>query len=112
MPITTSAPPKSRDAPALLMTALSCSFWNTWAMVKPKLMSESDVRITDISVRSADMRVRWNDMPVRRAESSIDALSSTDVPSGPPPAAGPNWGCSSWVVAMLGSFRAGRYGAP
>ena len=27
-------------------------------------MSESEVRITDISVRSADMRVRWNDMPV------------------------------------------------
>ena len=92
MPIPTSAPPKPRDAPALSMTAFSCSFWNTWAIVKPKLMSESEVRITDISVRSADMRVRWNDMPVRRAESSIDARSSTDAPSGPPPAAGPNLG--------------------
>jgi hypothetical protein len=27
--------------------------------------SESDVRITDISVRSALKRVPWNDMPVR-----------------------------------------------
>ena len=90
MPITTSAPPKPRDAPAFLMTSLSCSFWNTWAMVKPKLMSESEVRITDISVRSADMRVRWNDMPVRRAESSSEARSSTDAPSGLPLPGGPS----------------------
>jgi hypothetical protein len=31
---------------------------NALAIVKPKLMSESEVRITDIRVRSADMRVR------------------------------------------------------
>src|SRR5262249_52255071 len=35
-------------------------------------MSESDVRITLMSVRSALMRVRWKDMPVRRDESSTD----------------------------------------
>src|SRR5215469_15531427 len=40
-------------------------------MVNPKLMSESDVRITAISVRSAAMRVRWNAMPVRRIASSV-----------------------------------------
>src|ERR1700722_19705435 len=40
-------------------------------MVKPKPISESAVRITDISVRSALMRVRWNDMPVRRAARSV-----------------------------------------
>jgi hypothetical protein len=39
-------------------------------MVKPKLISEIEVRITDIKVRSVLLRVRWNDMPVRRAESS------------------------------------------
>ena len=53
----------------------SCSFWNTWKIVKPKLISDSDVRITDISVRSALIRVRWNDMPVRRDDSSTDAVS-------------------------------------
>ena len=42
----------------LVMRSCSLSFWNTCAMVKPKLMSESDVRMTDISVRSALMRVR------------------------------------------------------
>ena len=40
--------------------------------MKPKPISDSDVRMTDISVRSADMRVRWNDMPVRRADSSVE----------------------------------------
>jgi len=35
-------------------------------------MSDSDVRITDISVRSALIRVRWNDMPVRRAANSVE----------------------------------------
>ena len=36
----------------------SRSFSNTCAMVKPKPISDSAVRITDISVRSALMRVR------------------------------------------------------
>src|SRR6516165_4967213 len=40
-------------------------------MVKPKLMSDSAVRMTAISVRSAAMRVRWNAMPVRRIASSV-----------------------------------------
>ncbi len=54
------------------MTFWSRSFSNTWKIVKPKLMSESDVRITDISVRSALMRVRWKLMPVRRDDSSTE----------------------------------------
>jgi hypothetical protein len=41
-------------------------------MVKPKLMSEREVRITDISVRSALMRVRWKLIPVRREDSSTE----------------------------------------
>ena len=94
MPITTSAAPKLCAAEALLMTAFSCNFWKAWAMVKPKPMSESEVRITDISVRSADIRVRWNDMPVRRAESSVDARSDTDAPAGVAPA-GPSCGFNS-----------------
>ena len=48
--------------------------------MKPKPISDSDVRITDISVRSALMRVRWNDMPVRRADSSVDMRSEADFP--------------------------------
>ena len=44
---------------------------NTWKIVKPKPISDSEVRITDISVRSALMRVRWNDMPVRRIDISV-----------------------------------------
>src|SRR5215468_6492199 len=44
-------------------------------MVKPKPMSDRDVRITDISVRSALNRVRWNDIPVCRAASSCEADS-------------------------------------
>src|SRR5215472_11428439 len=44
-------------------------------MVKPKPMSDKDVRITDISVRSALNRVRWNDIPVCRAASSCAADS-------------------------------------
>ena len=35
-------------------------------------ISDSEVRITHISVRSALMRVRWNDMPVRREDSSTE----------------------------------------
>ena len=57
---------------------LSRSFSNTWKIVKPKLISDSDVRMTDISVRSALMRVRWNDMPVRRDDSSTEMLSGSD----------------------------------
>ena len=37
-------------------------------------MRESEVRMTDISVRSALRRVRWNDIPVRRAASSVAML--------------------------------------
>ena len=48
------------------------SFSKNCAIVKPKLISDSEVLITDISVRSALMRVRWNDMPVRRADISSD----------------------------------------
>jgi hypothetical protein len=44
--------------------------------VKPKLISDNEVRITDISVRSALMRVRWNDIPVRRDPSSTDGSSN------------------------------------
>ena len=47
--------------------------------MKPKPISDSDVRITDISVRSALMRVRWNDMPVRRDDSSIEMRSESDA---------------------------------
>ncbi len=46
--------------------------------MKPKLISDSEVRITDISVRSALMRVRWNDMPVRRDDSSTEIRSGSD----------------------------------
>ena len=52
-------------------TFASCIFWKNWKIVKPKLISDSEVRITDISVRSALMRVRWNDMPVRRIDISV-----------------------------------------
>ena len=47
-------------------------------MVNPKPISDSDVRITDISVRSALIRVRWNDIPVRRDESSTEMTSEGD----------------------------------
>ena len=47
--------------------------------MKPKLISDSEVRITDISVRSALMRVRWNDMPVRRDDSSTEIWSESDL---------------------------------
>src|SRR6185369_6551289 len=46
-------------------------------MVKPKPISDSAVRITDINVRSALIRVRWKDIPVRRAASSV-AISPDD----------------------------------
>ena len=54
---------------------LSAASRRTWKIVKPKPISDSEVRITDISVRSALMRVRWNDMPVRRAASSVEISS-------------------------------------
>src|SRR5579863_2767854 len=75
MPSATRASPKLRGAAAFLMISRSRSFSNTCAMVKPKPISEREVRITDISVRSALIRVRWNDMPVRRDESSVCASS-------------------------------------
>ena len=46
--------------------------------MKPNEISDSEVRITDISVRSALMRVRWNDMPVRREESSTEMRSGSE----------------------------------
>src|SRR4030095_1526706 len=48
-------------------------------MVKPKPISDRDVRMTDINVRSALNRVRWNDIPVRRDESSVEILASLDA---------------------------------
>jgi hypothetical protein len=57
-------------------TFASNIFWNIWKMVKPKPMSDSEVRITDIKVRSALMRVRWNDIPVRRVDISVRAVES------------------------------------
>src|SRR4051812_13612563 len=47
-------------------------------MVKPKLISDSEVRITLIRVRSALMRVRWNDSPVRRLDNSMEVRSGLD----------------------------------
>src|SRR5271170_5766728 len=73
MPSATSTMPKCRAAWVSLSTSLlSLSLSKTWKIVKPKLISDSEVRITDISVRSALMRVRWNDIPVRRAASSSE----------------------------------------
>ncbi len=50
--------------------------------MKPKPISESEVRITDISVRSALMRVRWNDIPVWRAASSWEISDGSGVVRG------------------------------
>ena len=73
MPSSTSVMPKLRAACSCpSMVRASCSFWKTWKMVKPKLISAMAVRITDISVRSALSLVRWNDMPVRRDDSSTE----------------------------------------
>jgi hypothetical protein len=49
-----------------------------WKIVNPKEINDSDVRMTDISVRSALMRVRWSDMPVRREDSSTEMSSDFD----------------------------------
>src|SRR5271168_81564 len=78
IPSNTSVTPKLRAGAAPVSTFWSRNFWKTWKMVKPKLISDSEVRITDISVRSALMRVRWNDMPVRRADSSTEISSDFD----------------------------------
>src|SRR5262249_47283044 len=56
----------------------SCAFWKIWYIVKPKPISDSDVRITDINVRSALIRVRWKDMPVRRDDSSVEIAASVE----------------------------------
>src|SRR5215831_6637626 len=82
MPSQTSICPKRLGAAAALMTSEAFSFWKNWKMVKPKLMREMDVRITDIKVRSALRRVRWKDMPVRRAESSTEGSSRGDFRAG------------------------------
>lgn len=50
-------------------------------LLKPKLISASEVRITDIKVRSALMRLGWNAMPVRRAASSSETLSNASLVS-------------------------------
>jgi len=71
--------PKSRGAFALARSFASLAFSKIWKMVKPNPISESAVRITDISVRSALMRVRWNDMPVRRAASSVEIRPSREA---------------------------------
>ena len=47
--------------------------------MNPKPINDSDVRMTDISVRSALILVRWNDIPVRRDESSVEILASLDA---------------------------------
>ena len=67
-----------KRGPPLFRTFDSCSFWKIWKIVKPKPISENEVRITDISVRSALMRVRWNDIPVRRDASSVEMLAESD----------------------------------
>jgi len=51
---------------------------NSWEIVKPKEISDSEVRITDISVRSALKRVRWKAMPVRRAACSTEIRWGSD----------------------------------
>src|SRR5262249_40891821 len=80
-PRATSVMPKLRAEPPYVMVPTSRSLWNTWKIVKPKEISDKDVRITDINVRSALKRVRWKAMPVRRAASStlIRPESDCDV---------------------------------
>ena len=53
-------------------------FRNSWGIVKPKEISDSEVRIADISVRSALKRVRWKAMPVRRAACSTEIRWGSD----------------------------------
>ena len=53
-------------------------FRNSWEIVKPKEISDSEVRIADISVRSALKRVRWKAMPVRRAACSTEIRWGSD----------------------------------
>src|SRR5262245_21094516 len=72
MPSQTRDCPKFRDAfGASLRLPPAWSLEKNWKIVKPKLMSEIEVRITDMSVRSAASRVRWNAIPVRRMASSV-----------------------------------------
>ncbi len=79
-PSSTSDTPKLRADAAWAIAPLSFSPSNTLWMVKPKLISDSDVRITAISVRSAARRVRWNAMPVRRDASSDDTSWNSCFP--------------------------------
>src|SRR5882672_5307170 len=78
IPKYTNVSPKLRGDLLFLSTPASCSFWKTWKIVKPKPINDSEVRITDISVRSALIRVRWNDIPVRRDDSSTEMRSEPD----------------------------------
>jgi len=72
IPSNTSATPKLRGACARCKTFASYSFWNTWKIVKPKPIRDSEVRMTDINVRSADIRGRSKDTPVRRDDKSTE----------------------------------------
>src|SRR5690606_8140715 len=76
MPSATSAMPKLRSGATLTSTPRSRSFSKIWKIVKPKPISDSEVRITDMSVRSALIRVRWNDSSVRRMDSSVRCSDS------------------------------------
>ena len=73
MPSSTSAVPKFCAGAELSVKPCTCALRKNWKIVKPKEISDSEVRITDISVRSALSRVRWNAMPVRRAASAVPA---------------------------------------
>src|SRR5262245_16784692 len=103
MPMTSIAMPSQTRVEPKVFVSLArsirtfddLSFEKNWKIVNPKLISESDVRITDMSVRSALMRVRWNDMPVRRADSSVDG-SSNGCSYGP-------WGARSSTVRVPSS---------
>src|ERR1700752_4412024 len=77
-PSATSDVPKfcgARLVSAITFDSRRCE--NAWKIVKPKPISDSAVRMIDISVRSALMRARWNDMPVRREESSTETWSAS-----------------------------------
>jgi hypothetical protein len=79
IPSATRVVPKLRAAWALDSVPASRSVSKTWKIVNPKPISDSAVRITDISMRSALMRVRWNDMPVRRDDSSTEMRSGSEA---------------------------------
>jgi hypothetical protein len=76
--------PKLRAGFSLVTMLISRSFSKAFAIVNPKLISDSEVRITAIKVRSAAMRVRWNAIPVRRDDRSMETaldVGSVATPS-------------------------------